>query len=108
MVQPSAISRACRRSDALIRYNWRNLAEKPPLRNLSFVHHEADLRGNHRWAMTRGEESLKLARRHAQREAERALIPAPRLATRVPIDPLVVGLLAAAAVVWMTYRRRRW
>ena len=56
---------------------------------------------NHRWAMGRGEESLKLelARRQGGSEAERALIPAPPAATKMPVGLLVFGVLASAAVV---------
>ena len=47
-----------------ITYDWRVRAEKPLLRYLSFLFKPV-FRANHRWAMARGEESLKaeLARR---------------------------------------------
>ena len=47
-----------------ITYDWRIRAEKPLLRYLSFLMKPV-FSANHRWAMTRGEESLKaeLARR---------------------------------------------
>jgi len=46
-------------------YDWRVRADKPLLRYLSFVF-KPIFAANHRWAMARGEESLKreLARRH--------------------------------------------
>jgi hypothetical protein len=49
---------------ALITYDWRIRAEKPLLRYLSFLL-KPMFSANHRWAMARGEESLKveLARR---------------------------------------------
>ena len=92
----------------LVDYDWKILAEKPPLRDLSFIL-KPIFGANHRWAVARGEESLKLelVRRHAGSEAERALIPAPPPATQVPVGLLVFGLLAAAAVVWQVSRRRR-
>jgi len=94
--------------EVLVRYDWKILAEKPLLREFSFIM-KPIFGANHRWAMAKGEESLKLelARRHAGSAAERALIPAPPPATRVPVGLLVFGLLATAAVVWMIARRRR-
>jgi hypothetical protein len=94
--------------DVLIKYDWKILAEKPLLRNFSFIM-KPIFDVNHRWAMAKGEESLtlKLARRHARSEAAQALVPAPPAATRVPVAPLVLGLLAIAAVVWLVTRRGR-
>ena len=94
--------------DVLIEYDWKILAEKPLLRDFSFIM-KPIFGANHRWAMGQGEESLKLelARRHAGSAAERALIPAPPPATRVPVGPLVIGLLATAAMVWIVTRRGR-
>jgi hypothetical protein len=93
--------------DVLVEYDWKILAEKPLLRDFSFIMKPL-FGANHRWAMAKGEESLKLelARRHAGSDAERALIPAPPPATKVPVGLLVFGLLATAAVVWMVSRRR--
>ena len=61
-----------------ITYDWRIRADKPLLRYLSFVFKPL-FAANHRWAMARGEESLKLElrRRHAHTPAELAAIPAP-------------------------------
>ena len=61
-----------------IRYDWRIEARKPLLRVLSPVLKPV-LAANHRWAMARGEESLRLEleRRHAPDEAARARVPAP-------------------------------
>lgn len=49
------------------RYDWRVRADKPLLRYLSFLF-KPFLSANHRWAMARGEESLRreLARRREQ------------------------------------------
>ena len=54
-------------------YDWRLSAEKPLLRNLSFLL-KPIFEANHRWAMAQGEESLKLelARRRATSDAARA------------------------------------
>jgi hypothetical protein len=59
-------------------FDWRLRAEKPLLRALSFLLKPV-FSANHRWAMARGEESLKLElrRRRAQDVDERALIPDP-------------------------------
>jgi hypothetical protein len=64
-------------------YDWRISAEKGLLKKLSFLM-KPIFAANHRWAMARGEESLKLelARRHAAGDATvLAAIPAPPPAT---------------------------
>ena len=79
-----------------ITYDWRLRAEKPLLRDLSFLLRPI-FEANHRWAMARGEESLKLEldRRRAATNAARDRIPAPP----GPVTYAGVGLLAGAAVV---------
>jgi hypothetical protein len=79
-----------------ITYDWRLRAEKPLLRNLSFLMKPL-FEANHRWAMARGEESLKLelARRRATSPAARAAIPQPP----APITYTGVALLAGAAAI---------
>jgi len=59
-------------------YDWRVRADKPLLRSLSFLFKPL-FAANHRWAMARGEESLRLElqRRRARTPAELAAIPAP-------------------------------
>lgn len=59
-------------------YDWRIDAEKRLLKYLTPVL-KPIFSANHRWAMAKGEESLKLElrRRHAATEAERAAIPPP-------------------------------
>ncbi len=59
-------------------YDWKLKAEKPLLRNFSFLM-KPIFSANHQWAMAKGEESLKLelARRRAANEEERKQIPAP-------------------------------
>jgi hypothetical protein len=63
---------------ALVDYDWRVRADKPLLRYGSFIFKPL-FAFNHRWAMARGEESLKLElrRRHAHSADELARVPAP-------------------------------
>jgi len=77
-------------------YDWRLRAEKPLLRNLSFLMKPL-FEANHRWAMAQGEESLKLelARRRAASERARALVPPPP----GPVTFSGVALVAGAAAV---------
>ena len=77
-------------------YDWRLRAEKPLLRNLSFLLKPV-FEANHHWAMARGEESLRLelARRRATSDAARASVPAPP----GPVTYAGVALLAGAAAV---------
>ncbi len=59
-------------------YDWRIAAEKGILKHLSLLL-KPIFSANHRWAMARGEESLRLelARRRAATPEERARVPAP-------------------------------
>src|SRR5215467_4523615 len=61
-----------------VSFDWKLKADKPLLRNLSFLLKPA-FAANHRWAMARGEESLRLelARRRAATDAEREAVPPP-------------------------------
>ena len=61
-----------------VSFDWRLRAEKPLLRALSFALKPV-FSANHRWAMARGEDSLRLElpRRRARSPEERARIPAP-------------------------------
>ncbi len=89
-------------------YDWRISAEKPLLRRSSFLL-KPIFAANHRWAMRKGEQSLRLelARVHARTELERARIPAPPGPTRVQNRGYVVGLALAAAVAVALGRVRR-
>jgi len=81
-------------------YDWKISAEKPLLRYFSFLVKPV-FSANHRWAMARGEESLRLelARRHAKTPEERALIPAsPKPTTTSPV-PLLLGTTAVVTVI---------
>jgi hypothetical protein len=66
-------------------YDWRVRADKPLLRYGSFIF-KPIFAANHRWAMARGEESLKLEllRRRAHTPEERAVVPAPPPPTFTP------------------------
>ena len=79
-----------------IEYDWRIRAEKPLLRSLSFLL-KPIFEANHRWAMARGEESLKLelARRRATSDAARTELPPPP----GPVTYAGVALIAGAAAV---------
>jgi hypothetical protein len=79
-----------------IAYDWKLRAEKPLLRNLSFLLRPI-FEANHRWAMAHGEESLKLEllRRRATNEQTRARIAAPP----GPVTYAGVAILAGAAAV---------
>jgi hypothetical protein len=81
-------------------YDWKILAEKPVLRNFSFIM-KPIFSANHRWAMAQGEESLKLelARRHAVTQEERERVPAPPQPTTKSSLPLLLGMTAAVAIV---------
>jgi hypothetical protein len=59
-------------------YDWRIVAEKPLLRRLTWLLRPA-FSANHRWAMSRGEESLRLelARRRTAEAGAAARVPAP-------------------------------
>jgi hypothetical protein len=61
-----------------ITYDWKVRGDKPLFRYFSFLL-KPIFSANHRWAMARGEESLRLelARRSAKTAEERARIPAP-------------------------------
>jgi polyketide cyclase/dehydrase/lipid transport protein len=64
--------------EVVITYDWRVEADKPLLRKLSWLLRPA-FAANHRWAMARGEESLRLElrRRRARDEAGRRAVPQP-------------------------------
>lgn len=80
-----------------ISYDWQIQADKPLLRYLSFLLKPV-FSANHRWAMAKGEESLKLelARRHANTPQERAQVPPPPDPTL--ISQQLLGIMALVAV----------
>jgi hypothetical protein len=78
-----------------ITYDWKIVADKPLLRDLSFIM-KPIFAGNHHWAMKKGEESLllELARRHAPTAEARALVPPPPPATTASPVPMLLGSAA--------------
>jgi hypothetical protein len=92
-----------------IGYDWWVRPGKPLIRRLTPLLKPA-FSANHRWAMERGEEGLKLelARRRAASAVERARLPSPRPPTRESWALLGLPLLfAGAAVVGVLLVRRR-
>jgi len=83
-----------------IEYDWRISAEKPLLRSLSFLL-KPIFEANHRWAMARGEESLRieLARRRAVSEAALAELPPPPGPVTYAGVVLLGGAVAAGAAL---------
>jgi hypothetical protein len=83
----------------LVTYDWRVRAEKPLLKALSPFLLPA-FEANHRWAMRRGEESLRLEleRRRAATPADRARIPAPPLPSSAA--PLILAGVAAGVLAF--------
>ena len=61
-----------------ITYDWKIRTDKSLLRRLSFIL-KPIFSANHRWAMAKGEQSLKLelARRHARTPEQRNRVPSP-------------------------------
>ena len=93
-----------------IMYDWRLRAEKPLLRQLSFLMKPL-FEANHRWAMGQGEESLtlELARRRASSDAARARIPPPPGPITYAGAALVAGAVAVGgALVYLMRPRRRY
>lgn len=88
-----------------IKYEWVISANKPLLRDLSFLM-KPIFSANHHWAMRKGEESLQLelARRRASTPQERALIPAPPPPTTSSPIPLVAGVVVAIYLGWRLLR----
>jgi hypothetical protein len=83
-----------------ITYDWKIQADKPLLRYFSFLIKPA-FSANHRWAMRKGEESLKLelARRRARTPEELARIPAPPAPTTTSPVPLLLGTAAVLSLL---------
>lgn len=95
--------------EVVITYDWKIRADKPLLRHLSFVM-KPFFSANHRWAMQKGLESLRLevARRHAATPEERALIPAPPARTTTSPVPLALSVLTTlTGVLWLARRLNR-
>ena len=89
-------------------YDWKIDAEKPLLRYFSFIM-KPIFSANHRWAMARGEESLKLELlRRATKPEERASLPAPPQATMIsPRSLLAASAAAVLAIGGFSYLARK-
>jgi hypothetical protein len=92
-----------------VTYDWRLRAEKPLLRNLTFLFRPL-FEANHRWAMRQGEISLRLEleRRRASSEDAFNRIPPPP----GPVTYGGVALLAGAVAIggtlgYLMFRNRR-
>ena len=64
--------------EVVITYDWQVSASKPLLRKLTWLLRPI-FAVNHRWAIARGEESLRLELRHRRTKSdhERRVVPAP-------------------------------
>jgi hypothetical protein len=89
-----------------IRYNWKIRADKSLLRYFSFII-KPIFSANHHWAMSKGEESLKLElmRRHSKTPYERARIPEPPPATTTSPIPLMAASLITLLIGVVMLRR---
>jgi hypothetical protein len=89
-----------------ITYDWTIRADKPLLRDWSFIM-KPIFSMNHHWAMAQGEESLKLelARRHAKTTEEAALVPPPPAPTSD--EMFIFGGLGALLLLLLMFRPRR-
>jgi hypothetical protein len=88
-----------------ITYDWKIKAEKALLRYFSFIM-KPFFSANHRWAMAKGEESLKLelARHHVVNKEELALMPAPPGSTSTsPLLLILAGTAIIASLVGFSY-----
>ena len=81
-------------------YDWKISAEKPLLRNFSWIM-KPIFSANHHWAMSKGEESLKLelVRRHARTVEERVRIPDPPQATINSLVAVLSGVTVFIALM---------
>jgi hypothetical protein len=93
-----------------VTYDWEIRADKPLLRTFSFMLKPV-FAANHRWAMARGEESLRLEllRRHAATPEARASIPPPPPpTTNAPfLAGMAASLVLTAGVGYGVVRRLR-
>jgi len=92
-----------------IEYDWRIRAEKPLLQRLSFVLKPV-FEANHRWAMARGEESLKLEllrRRATPAAAQNEVPPPPGPITYAGLVLIGAAVAAGAGLAWLLARAVR-
>jgi hypothetical protein len=94
-------------ADVIVVYDWQIRADKPLLRNLGFMLRPA-FEADHRWAMARGEESLKLELARRRAGAEPLPLPAPPGPTRWPRpSTAIVGAAGLLAGLWLVRRRSK-
>ncbi|MBL8604992.1 MAG: SRPBCC family protein [Myxococcales bacterium] len=86
--------------DTEVLFRWQIRAEKPLLRELSFMLRPV-FEANHQWAMDRGYESLllELERMHAPDAEARARVRPPPAATPSAELPVLMGAVGAVALV---------
>ena len=90
-----------------VTYDWHINAEKPLLKRLSFLMRPI-FEANHRWAMARGEESLRLElARRTSAEHLRPLIPSPPAATELSAFVLPAIAIPIGLVAFLILRRSR-
>lgn len=92
--------------DAHIRYDWKIRADKPLLRNLSWLL-KPIFRANHHWAMAKGEQSLRLelARRRASVSERSNLPPPPNAPSKLAVG--IVGLAVFIVGVVVVLKRAK-
>ncbi len=88
-----------------VSFHWRVRVSKPVVRLLAPIA-KAVFVASYRWAMARGEESIRIAltRRRGEGGSDAFLAP-PAAAPRLPLA--AIGLVAAASVWLLLLRRRR-
>jgi hypothetical protein len=89
-----------------VTFDWQITVKKGIVRYFSFLGRPIFI-SNHRWAMSRGEESLRLelAKRHATSEVARASIPEPPPPAKMPWA--LPAALVASLLGLLLFRRRR-
>jgi hypothetical protein len=89
-------------------YDWKLSAKKPLLRYGSLLM-KPIFAANHRWAMARGEESLRLelARCRAKNAQERAQIPAPPPPTTISVPLLLTVGVGCVVLIVSGYLTRK-
>jgi len=89
-----------------ITYDWRIRVEKPGVKQMSFMLKPL-FESNHRWAMKKGEESLRLEleRRRAVSDAVRDTIAPPPGPTSIPVLPIAGGVVLLG--LWLLRPRKK-
>lgn len=89
-----------------VHYDWRISADRPLLRYCSFILKPL-FAFNHRWAMERGAEGirLELQRLHATTPEERAAVPLPIRPAGTAPTPYLLGGIALLGIAFIMRRR---